>query len=321
MNTLASINSFRSGPPVVIGIGANWPTFGWNSGAAVNNYYDATISDTGQYQMYVLYGGGSYPTGGCYLSTNYGASFAIVSGGLPTTGTYTCCRMSSTGQYVMVIRSGTGTYISSNYGSNFTLTKSYTGGTIACAVSASGLYMIAATQIDTIFYSSNYGVTWTGSTQVAKNWTRFCVNDSGIAIAVAYGDKAYYSSNYGANWTVSNTPATNWYGACMSSTGQYVNICSTNGSNYYSSNYGQTYTVSTGSVFGQAIACTPDGQYVIAGSGGGGKLQYSTNFGATWNTNVTGMPHVATYALAMNGSGKYILAGGFSAKLYRCVGN
>lgn len=248
------------------------------------------------------------------MSTNSGTSFASISG--ISSGNHTSCRMSSTGQY-MLINTATGIFVSSNYGSSFASKFANTNARIACGVSPSGQNMISAIQNGAIKYSTNYGETWTSSAQAAANWTRCSVTDDGHACVTAYNVGVYYSSNAGQTWAASTgLSATTWYGICMSASGQYVTASSLATACYVSTNYGQSFTVSSTSASSfRAVACSPSGRYQIGGLST--YIYYSTDYGVTWAQS--GSATMACYALAMSSTGIYILAGGYADKLYAYV--
>lgn len=298
-------------PRIALGndVGSTWPMNGWDQGRGAGNYYDASISDTGQYQMFVIY------EGPCYISSNYGLTFTTAPG---LTGFMTACRMNSTGQYMIVCVSSVGLYVSSTYGASFTLSKSFTTSAIACAISASGQYLLIASTNQVINYSVNFGGSWANSTGLAgQNWTRCSINDNEHAVVTVYGERVYYSTTHGSTWSLSNAPISNWYGLCTSSDGQRVTICSTSSACYYSNNYGATFTLSN-SAIAQAIACTSDGKYQLAGMSSATKMIFSADYGVTWAT-VTGGPTVIIFAMAMSGNGRFIIAGGYNGNLYKCI--
>ena len=82
---------------------------------ASSNYRGVSMSANGQYILICRSGSPS----GVFLSTNYGASFTLVSA-LGTTNNWTCCSMTPNGQTMAVAGDPTGIVTSSDYGATWT---------------------------------------------------------------------------------------------------------------------------------------------------------------------------------------------------------
>lgn len=298
MNTLGSINSILNviavPPPVVEysgeTINGTWPTNTWSTKTSAIISYGAAISETGLYQMYVLYSGqGS--NSGVYISSDSGANFTQVSTAqIPSAGSCTACCMNSTGQYIAVTKSGT-VYVSNDSGVTFAARTTYGG--VSLAMSASGKYMLTAVGGGNIYYSENFGENWSlggylSGSAITQNWTSCRISDTRKAVFCATGlNVSYYSDNVGYTISASTglpSATAFWYSICASRTGKYVTVAATYAfagpANHYSEDYGHTFTASNS---GDCIAvdCSGSGQYQIAL-----RLtratQYSKDYGHTW---------------------------------------
>ena len=130
------------------------------------------MSASGQYAVFAY--SASATTGGIYLSSNYGVTWALVSG---TNFPWQSVSMSSSGQYITACCNGTpnNIYISNN-GATFSLpstTVSSVAGWTSVKVSSSGQYQVAAAT-NYVYYSSDYGMTWTASS-MSSSITWGCV--------------------------------------------------------------------------------------------------------------------------------------------------
>jgi predicted acyltransferase (DUF342 family) len=181
----------------------------WTTGSYVV-YSIAFLSATGDFSK--LYGLGG---NGVFLSTNYGATFSIISTaisngggqGNTTANNNRFCMNSSTGQYGVAISGGT-LYYTSNSGVTWTASTGVTGVSYLM-MSSTGQYVIAdtgANSTSAIYYSSNYGQTFTVSTVSIAPTSRYSAG--GMDATGQYCTISYLiSTNYGVNWTQS--PAIN----------------------------------------------------------------------------------------------------------------
>ena len=181
------------------------------------------MSASGQYAVFAY--SASASTGGIYLSSNYGVTWALVSG---TNFPWQSVSMSSSGQYITACCNGTpnNIYISSN-GATFSLpstTVSSVAGWRSVKVSSSGQYQVAAAT-NYVYYSSDYGMTWTASSMSSSiTWGCVAVSPSGkymIASNNAATSYMYTNSNYGAGAWTQQANGSNQYSICLavSSTG------------------------------------------------------------------------------------------------------
>jgi hypothetical protein len=181
------------------------------------------MSASGQYAVFAY--SASATTGGIYLSSNYGATWALVSG---TNYPWQSVSMSSSGQYITACCNGTpnNIYISSN-GASFSLPStslSSIAGWTSVKVSSSGQYQVACANYY-VYYSSDFGMTWTVSSMSSSIlWGCVAISPSGkYMLAGSWGNTSYvYSnSNYGAGAWTQQANSTNKNSYCMnvSSTG------------------------------------------------------------------------------------------------------
>jgi hypothetical protein len=141
-----------------------------------NPFTCSAVSGDGQY---MLIGNNGY-TARMWISSNYGASFAFLSGSpIPMfASAWSVAAISSTGQYMLVGETGGYLYSSSNYGVSWTILTSlnqrlWSDGSI----SSTGQYQYATVNGGSIYFSNNYGSSWTILTSAGSNsW-------AGIAIS------------------------------------------------------------------------------------------------------------------------------------------
>jgi hypothetical protein len=241
------------------------------------NYTVLAASYSGQYLLV-----GSFTVANqVYVSSNYGATFTLVSipsgTGVFSSTLYPCdASMSSDGANVVVALktqpAGAGGYItvavSQDYGASFfTNSTNYLNGTgsyVVASVSANGQYM------------GYVAIDFT----VNRSWT-------------------YFSSNYGATFR-SGGISTNqlFFQIAISGTGQYqfvVNKGTASTGNFFvSSNYGATF-VGRSTIGGCVWAGMDDtGRNMVAAKndpGGGVTVFSSTNFGVNWS-NIGNVPNI-----------------------------
>ena len=183
------------------------------------------ISASGQYQVGVV----SSATGGIWLSTNYGASWAVAA---YSGTTFACVAMSTSGQYITAYNNGTNVYVSINFGQTFTqISTSITSGTsLGSTMTASGLYQVIINTTG-VFISTNYGRSWsrpsgaptsslasvasnssgqylTITTNSGSGYIYQCTNTTGsggggssVPTGTFYGDYQFWNS-YSSQWVV-----------------------------------------------------------------------------------------------------------------------
>ena len=176
------------------------------------------MSASGQYAVFAY--SASATTGGIYLSSNYGATWALVSG---TNYPWQSVSMSSSGQYITACCNGTpnNIYISSNGGATFSLPStslSSVAGWTSVKVSSSGQYQVAAAT-NYVYYSSDFGMTWTASSMSSSiTWGCVAVSPSGkymIASNNAFTSYMYTNSNYGVGAWTQQANGSNQYSICL----------------------------------------------------------------------------------------------------------
>ena len=123
------------------------------------------VSGNGNYIQYVAFNAfGNYSWR--VYSSNSGATFNASSNS--TNQLFTAISLSDTGQYQLIVNSGTNgstgnMFVSSNYGSTFPSKSTYGLGAY-CAMESSGASMTVMRNKNQIAYSQNYGNNWTAKT-------------------------------------------------------------------------------------------------------------------------------------------------------------
>ena len=252
------------------------------------NYYATSISVSGQYQII-----GNLSNNTVYTSSNYGASFAAISGAY--NNVIGAC-MSASGQYQVIIGTNIAGYYwySNNYGVSFTRVDSISGTSYnlqQCAMSASGQYVIitsSVTSSSSIFVSSTYGVTFT---QLLGN---------SFSPAITSGNS----------------------GCSISASGQYMFISSVSNGGYVSTNYGQTWSqngLTSATTFSNVHMCNSSGQYaVILYTGANGGIYVSNNYGTSYTPIVIGAT-TNVFRGCMSTDGKYMLLSNYTGSPYASI--
>lgn len=183
------------------------------------------MSGDGKYQYF-----GGYTGVGLQRSTDYGASFSIVS--YFGTGNFYNVQCSHTGQYVIIVyyyNSVRYMYVSSDYGVNWTF-KNYASNDYISA-SGSGQYIQTRPYV-----SIDYGVSFLSRTPFGSGsaWGS-AINYSGDLMMVIGGDTSntiHKSTNYGVNWTNTGIASASYTTYLMSSSGMYQQINTSISSDY-----------------------------------------------------------------------------------------
>jgi hypothetical protein len=292
------------------------------------NWWDVSISSTGQYQSACAY------NGGLYISSNYGVSWSLVpsGNGAPTSVAWYRISISSTGQYQIAGVYSSGLYISSNYGVSWSLVPSGNGvptnaNWFCMSLSSTGQYQTAGADGGGIYTSSNFGSNWAlvpsgNGAPTSAGWYNVSISSTGqYQTAVVNGGGIYVSSNFGSNWGLvpsGNGPPTNvnWYGNSVSSNGQYQSACVYNGGIYTSSNFGANWTLVPAvngapiSVTWHSISISSTGQYqsAVVLDGAASNIYISSNFGVNWKTSHTAGDR---RSISVSSTGQYQTAGGY----------
>lgn len=185
-----------------------------------------SMSASGQYCVFAYTA--SATTGGIYVSSDYGVTWALVSG---TNFPWTSVSMSSSGQYITACCNGTpnNIYISSNWGASFALPTTSVSGISNWAsvkVSASAQWQVACAAA-AVYYSSDYGVTWTAVganiTLPSGTWGAVAISPNGkymTATNYTSFSNLFINSNYGVGaWTQISGTFELGYHLAMSATG------------------------------------------------------------------------------------------------------
>lgn len=210
---------------LTMGLAPTYSSAAYTSVLSVTSTYNSlSMSASGQYAVFAYTA--SATTGGIHLSSNYGVTWALVSG---TNYPWQSVSMSSSGQYITACCNGTpnNIYISSNGGASFSLPAtalSTVAGWTCVKVSSSGQYQVACAN-NYVYYSADYGMTWTVSSMSSSIlWGCVAISPSGkYMLAASWGNPAYVYTNYtygAGSWTQqASSTNTNLLWMTVSSTG------------------------------------------------------------------------------------------------------
>jgi hypothetical protein len=307
------------------------------SGQTNPSFGQVSVSNNGQYMI--------IPNGstGISLSTNYGASFSLISGVTgPFTSVTTAAQgngssslpagigcISANGQYLYINSSSGNCYLSSNYGVSWTSSNPSglptTNNYVDSAMSATGSYILTAAYTGPVYLSSNNGSSFTAisavdvsfGSEVTGQLGSVAMSSTGqymlVASFITYG-LVYLSNNFGAtgSWTkisaLTQAVSGNGYRNCsISANGQYMMVVGQ--LVWLSSNFGVTWTSLSyfPSFYYNGCSISSTGQYMwVTNQSSTYQLNYSTNYGTSWTT-VTGLPSLNTVAVSGT-SGSVLIA-------------
>ena len=193
------------------------------------------ISYTGQFMIVTFANSGNI-----ILSVDYGGSWTILN---ISTSVITSVSISDSGQYALVTTASTGSYVSTNYLSGWTLTSAISG-TIS-AVSARGNVMIVVNG-RVINVSNNNGSTWStiSNTVDTNNITSISTSEYGNYLVYTNIIKqVYVSSNSGTSWIKKLSSTILGQSSKISNNGQIQLVGSFNPYIFISSDYGANWTI------------------------------------------------------------------------------
>lgn len=246
--------------------------------------------------------------------------------------------------------SDSGVYLSTNNGTNWTLTS--LSGKLVYSLATLGTDIYAGTSSNGVYRSTNNGTSWTQTSLTTQTVYALTVNGSSI-FAGASGSGVYLSTNNGVNWTQnslsshtvlslatsgandyagtsiygiyrSTNSGVNWAQTSMNFsslkalaiTGSYyyAGAYSLTGSNgFYRSTDGGTWTL-VGLNNINVLSLAISGGNVIAGTENG--VYLSTNNGTNWfikNQGLATVPHIEALLV----TGNYIYAGTYGQSVWR----
>jgi hypothetical protein len=207
------------------------------------------ISGNAQYML------ASAPSGGLYLSSNFGSTWSQVTSAT-SNGAWTGLAISYTGQYMVAISqtASNAPIYSTNYGSNWTQT-SFTGVTGSfVAISGNGQYCLTGSTT-VAFLISNYlaGFSTSAYTQptltgINANIVAASLSTTGqymVIVTAGTTNNVYFSINYGATFTAITIGAAALVSCTMSYDGSYITVA--NATTVYTLNQNSNgYTVAVG---------------------------------------------------------------------------
>ena len=205
-----------------------------------------TMSSNGQIQIVVSGASAVSGEGAVTISNNFGSTWSpLTSLTSSYPGRYSCVRMSSTGQYILVVSWLGPTVVSKDYGNTWSNVSAINYYSQCCGVSGTGQYMLALGWSGETYFSNNYGVTWRSYTLPLAQPTSIAISTTGqyMYICCDNDDKVSYSSNYGETWnTTLPFVGISFSSICTDGTGQYV-VTVRAALVYYSTNFGVTFTI------------------------------------------------------------------------------
>lgn len=157
----------------------------------------------------------------CTLSTNYGASFSLLSPNKFSSQTINAYAISDSGQYMVICNYYGDINLSTDYGATWTAKSISTPQQqfSAVAISGTGQYMIMA----------SYSV-WNEDLQ---DWD-------------SYQGQIWWSTNYGATWTTTTIGWVSYFTcASISYSGQYMIVGCASATTWRSADYGSTWSTAT----------------------------------------------------------------------------
>ena len=151
--------------------GVDFSTFSVGSTYQDNPFSCSAVSGNGQH---MLIGQRGY-SANIWISSNYGTSFILVSGGpipVVTASFWSAATISSTGQHMLIGEQGGYLYSSSNYGVSWTsLTSLGQRQWSGASISTTGQYLYVCVYGGSIWFSNDYGVNWNPLTSAgSKYW-------------------------------------------------------------------------------------------------------------------------------------------------------
>ena len=277
-------------------------------------FYSVSMSDSGQYQGAVMYGGA------IYTSSDYGVTWNKL---FRLVYNWWTIAISGNGQYQTAVsydddlNLGGFIYGSTDYGitwNDITPDLLVPFWFWSNSISETGQYQTAIITSDStqsnVFYpssiytSSDYGTTWKYQ-QVGLNLVQTSMSSDGkYQLAVDLNPGIWKSSDYGATWTFINNQ-NNWSGSALSSDGQYQVCVSKSNIIYKSSDYGNTWNSTTFSYPISSVAISGDGSklsLVVSNW----KIYNSDDYGNTWTDNNNSPVNNEIINIACSSNAKYL---------------
>jgi len=189
-----------------------------------------------------------------------------------------------------------GVFVSTNAGTNWTLTTAPVRGFGHLAGSADGLKLMATS--DLIYRSTDGGVSWTPTSAPRKDvpetgsfeiWSSIASSADGMRVVAAAGSEIYRSPDGGTNWTLSTTNADYLHSLASSADG--VRLIGAGQSGFYTStNAGEIWSLGGDLGYFSWVAASSNGQrllvvdYFLPNGSTDGPWAYSVDSGVTWGT-------------------------------------
>lgn len=294
----------------------------------------SAISSTGIFQFILS-------STSIFSSLNYGANFNIIAGSESSGFSYSAIVADGTGQFVVVGTVNNGLIISSNYGSTFQASTSFSSLSNFCSDLSSNLigdYVIAVSSGIGIFTTyGDFSPTNSPTPYIPGSPTLQPSNNPTIVVTTitpsirvssiptlvpsstakpSVSLQPTFSDENNYFWfQVDDTSKQLWSSVAVSSNGKYQSACVFNGQIYVSSDYGLSWSTSGSSLAWESIDISDSGQYQTAVVNNG-NIYISSDYGKTF-TGVSGNYLKIWISISMSGTGQYQTAAIKSSTLYR----
>jgi len=236
-------------------------------------------------------------SGGVYVSTNNGASWAAANDGLTN---LTVRALTASGSNLFAATYG-GVFLSTNNGTSWTAVNTGLTNVSVVSVTAIGSKLFAGTA-GGFFVSSNNGTGWAVTGPMPVNTAVWAMVASGANLIAGTNSGIYTSSDGGITWIPSNSGSINV--RCLVVNGANIFAGTTSGGVFLSSDNGVNWTaVNVGIANLTVQALVASGTNLFAGTGAGVSL--STDNGATWTTVNSGLTNTSVGALVISGTNTY----------------
>jgi hypothetical protein len=246
---------------------------------------------------------------GIYLSTDEGATWALVNSGLTNTSVRS---MAISGANIFACTAGSGLFLSTNNGANWTAINNGLTNTDVRAILAMSPYVTIGTNGGGVFTSSNNGSNWNADTSANHSGlTNLNIVTLGMIGYIPYAgtSSGVFKFDYaGTNtWLIENNGLTNLDVYTLFGNGTDLYAGTQGGGVFKTTNNGTNWSaINTGLTFNYITSFAVSGTNIFAGTNGGG-IFLSTNNGASWTAINTGLTALDIYSLGV--SGAYLYAG------------
>ena len=256
--------------------------------------------------------------GALQLSTDYGSNFSPI---LTNSGAgYTCCAISSDGNYITAVYVNTGDYIhvSSDGGANFADKYNNFNNFIRNAMSSSGEYQVAITTTGLVVQSTDFGANWSAGITLTLTGvpSGLAITDDGATILVTDNTTIHYTTDGGSSWNTNAYTTTGIEALAMTGDGAKILLSRSDGADI-SRDGGATFTSNALNVPGSSnYYCALSrftGKYMAVADYANTVVYTTTDFGSNWTNAFAGSNAVGAQAMSYDGEVGYLAAYGSGA--------